>query len=48
MCVRWGNSTSPAFLVGNGVKQGRIISPLLCNRYIDDLSMNLNSSGIGG
>ena len=48
MCVRWGNSTSPVFLVGNGVKQGRIISPLLCNRYIDDLSMNLNSSSIGG
>ena len=47
MCVRWGNSTSPDFLVGNGVKQGGIISPILFNIYMDDLSMHLNSSGIG-
>ena len=48
MCVRWGNSTSPDFLVGNGVKQGGIISPILFNIYMDNLSMHLNSSGIGG
>ena len=48
MCVRWGNSTSPDFLVGNGVKQGGIISPILFNIYMDELSMHLNSSGIGG
>ena len=48
MCARWGNSTSPDFLVGNGVKQGGIISPILFNIYMDDLSMHLNSSGIGG
>ena len=48
MCVRWGNSTSPDFLVGNGAKQGGIISPILFNIYMDDLSMHLNSSGIGG
>ena len=47
MCVRWGNSTSPDFLVGNGVKQGGIISPILFNIYMDELSMHLNSSGIG-
>ena len=34
MCVRWGNSTSPDFLVGNGVKQGGIISPILFNIYV--------------
>ena len=48
MRVRWGNSTSPDFLVGNGVKQGGIISPILLNIYMDELSMHLNSSGIGG
>ena len=48
MCVRWGNSTSPDFFVGNGVKQGGIISPILFNIYMDELSMHLNSSGIGG
>ena len=48
MCVRRGNSTSPDFLVGNGVKQGGIISSILFNIYMDDLSMHLNSSGIGG
>ena len=48
MCVRWGNSISPDFFVGNGVKQEGIISPILFNIYMDDLSMHLNSSGIGG
>ena len=48
MCVRWGNSTSPDFLVGNGVKQGEIISLVLFNVYINDLFMHLNSSGIDG
>ena len=48
MCVRGGNSTSPDCLVGNGVKQGGIISSILFNIYMDDLNMHLNSSGIGG
>ena len=48
MCVRWGNSISPDYFVGNGVKQGGIISPILFNIYMDDLSMHLNSSGIEG
>ena len=48
MCVLWGNSTSPDFLVGNGIKQRRIISPILFNIYVDDLSMHLNSFGIRG
>ena len=47
MCVRWGNSTSLNILVGNGVKQGGFISPILFNIYMDDLSMHVNSSGIG-
>ena len=32
----------------NGVKQGGIISPTLFNVYMDQLSINLNESGIGG
>ena len=36
------------FFVGNGGKHGGIISPVLFNIYLDDLSMHLNSSRIGG
>ena len=47
MFVRWGATTSTQFTVANGVKQGGIISPILFNVYMDDLSIALNSSGIG-
>ena len=47
MFVRWGATTSTQFTVSNGVKQGGIISPILFNVYMDDLSVALNSSGIG-
>ena len=36
------------FTLANGVKQGGVISPILFNVYMDDLSTALNSSGIGG
>ena len=48
MLVRWGTTTSTHFTLANGVKQGGIISPILFNMYMDDLSETLNSSGIGG
>ena len=48
MFVRWGATTSTQFTVSNGAKQGGIISPILFNVYMDDLSVALNSSGIGG
>ena len=38
----------PFFLVSNGVKQGDILSPMLFNVYIDQLSIKLNRSGIRG
>ena len=48
MVVRWSTTISTEFTVANGVKQGRIISPILFNMYMDDHSIALNNSGIGG
>ena len=48
MFVRWGDTISTQFTVANGVKQGGVISPILFNVYMDDLSTALNSSSIGG
>ena len=47
MCVRWGNVYSDYFGVSNGVRQGSILSPLLFNLYMDDLSDRLNKLKIG-
>ena len=48
MVVRWGTTISTQFTVANDVEQGGIISPILFNMYMDDLSIALNNSGIGG
>ena len=48
MVVRWGTTISTQFTVANDVKQGGILSPILFNMYMDDLSIALNNSGIGG
>ena len=48
MHIRWGNTVSSLFLVSNGVKQGRIISPILFNVYMDQLSEKLSASNIEG
>ena len=48
MCIRWGNTYSSSCSVSNGVKQGRILSPMLFNVYMDEVSLSLNSSNISG
>ena len=48
MVVRWGNMTSTKFCISNGVKQGGILSPRLFNVYVNDLSILLNDTKLGG
>ena len=48
MNIRWGNIVSSSIHVTNEVKLRGIISPVLFNVYMDDLSISLNNSGIGG
>ena len=46
MKVRWGNTISSSFKVGNGVKQGGILSPVLFNIYMGKLSIALNDTAM--
>ena len=45
--VQWGNVMSTPFKGSNGVRQGGILSPLLFNVFMDDLSKLLNNSQVG-
>ena len=45
--VSWNGICSRPFAVGNGVKQGGVISPILFCIYIDILLGVLQNSGVG-
>ena len=45
--VKWCNVVSPFFTVSNGVRQGGVLSPVLYNLFIDDLSVQLMKSNVG-
>ena len=40
--VKWGTAVSSYFSVSNGVRQGSVLSPLLFNIYMNELSQRLN------
>ena len=41
MCVRWKTMLSEPLLLGNGTRQGGILSPYLFSRYMRELSLVL-------
>lgn len=45
--VRWCYVLSEPFTSSNGVRQGGILSPLLFNLYMDDLSRDLKNANVG-
>jgi len=45
--VSWQNTRSVGFFIGNGTRQGGVLSPYLFTRYVRDLLKTVNSSGIG-
>ena len=45
--VLWDSCLSKSFNVSNGVRQGGVLSPYLFNVYTNDLSIELNTSGVG-
>ena len=45
--VNWNNTLSDKFNVGNGVKQGGVLSPHLFNIYTDDLFSSLRRKKTG-
>jgi len=47
VCLRWHNTVSDWFTIGNETRQGKVLSPALFAFYIKDLLSDLAHSGIG-
>jgi len=47
LCIRWLTIMSSFFTIGNGTRQGGILSPYLFSRYIRELLSELETSCIG-
>jgi hypothetical protein len=47
LSVRWQSAVSQSFAVGNGTRQGGILSPYLFTRYIRELRIGLQSTQSG-
>jgi Reverse transcriptase (RNA-dependent DNA polymerase) len=47
VCIKWKCELSAKFGIGNGTRQGSLLSPFLFNVYIADLLRHINNSGIG-
>ena len=45
--VNWNGECSSTFSVGNGAKQGGVLSPILSTVYIDGLIDQLKKKGLG-
>ena len=47
MRVKWNGTTTNTFSTSNGEKQGRVLSPILFNVYINELILLLSEQGVG-
>ena len=47
LCVRWITALSSFFSIGNGTRQGGVLSPYLFNRYIRELLRELEGTLVG-
>ena len=45
--VKWQNTVSSSFSIGNGTRQGGVLSPCLFNSYISKLIVNIHVISIG-